>query len=79
MGGSQNIYIGTSGWHYKHWKGPFYPENLPNSKMLSHYSRHFKTVEINNSFYQLPNRETFAEWRKTVPESFVFAVKGSLP
>jgi uncharacterized protein YecE (DUF72 family) len=77
MGGSGNIYIGTSGWHYDHWKGPFYPENLSNSKMLSHYARHFKTVEINNSFYQLPNRETFAEWRKTVPASFVFTVKGS--
>jgi len=77
MKGSRNIYIGTSGWHYAHWKGPFYPEDLPHSNMLSHYCRHFKAVEINNSFYQLPSRETLAAWRKTVPGSFVFAVKAS--
>ena len=52
MGGA--IHIGTSGWHYKHWKGPFYPEKLPNSKLLDYYSRHFDTVELNNTFYRLP-------------------------
>lgn len=77
MKARQNIHIGTSGWHYDHWKGPFYPENLPQSKMLSYYALHFKAVEINNSFYRLPKKETFAEWRDTVSKSFIFALKGS--
>jgi uncharacterized protein YecE (DUF72 family) len=77
MKGIYNIHIGTSGWHYDHWKGPFYPANLPKSKMLAYYARHFKAVEINNSFYRLPGRKTFAEWRETAPGSFVFAVKAS--
>ena len=45
-----DIRIGTSGFHYKHWCGPFYPEKLPSSKMLGHYLEHFDTVELNNSF-----------------------------
>ena len=73
----QNIHIGTSGWHYDHWKGPFYPSNLPNSKMLSHYARHFKAVEINSSFYRLPDKKTWNDWHDTVPRSFAFAVKAS--
>lgn len=77
MMNSKNIFIGTSGWHYDHWKGPFYPENLPAEKMLSYYSQHFQAVEINNSFYRLPDSESFAGWRKTVPGPFVFTVKGS--
>jgi uncharacterized protein YecE (DUF72 family) len=77
MKGIYNIHIGTSGWHYDHWKGPFYPANLSKSKMLSYYARLFGAVEINNSFYRLPNRETFSDWRETVPDSFVFAVKAS--
>lgn len=77
MKGWQNIHIGTSGWHYNHWKGPFYPAKLPQTEMLSYYARHFQAVEINNSFYRLPGKETFAEWRKTVSRPFVFAVKAS--
>jgi len=46
--------IGTSGWHYKHWLGPFYPADLPVSEMLSFYQQHFDTVEVNNTFYHLP-------------------------
>jgi uncharacterized protein YecE (DUF72 family) len=49
-----DIRIGTSGFHYKHWKGPFYPPDLPASHMLEYYVRHFDTVELNNSFYRLP-------------------------
>lgn len=71
------IYIGTSGWHYKHWKGTFYPETTKESEQFSVYLDYFSTVEINNSFYRLPSPETFATWRKTTPENFVFAVKGS--
>ena len=71
------IRIGTSGWHYKHWKGPFYPPDLPASKMLDSYLQHFNTVEINNTFYRLPSETALAAWRDSTPANFRFAVKGS--
>ncbi len=71
------VRIGTSGWHYKHWCGPFYQEKLPASRMLADYFKHFDTVEINNSFYKLPSAETFRCWRDSTPPGFCFAVKGS--
>jgi uncharacterized protein YecE (DUF72 family) len=71
------IHIGTSGWHYKHWCGPYYAEKLPASKMLACYYKDFDTVEINNSFYKLPNESTFAKWREDTPKNFCFAVKAS--
>ena len=71
------IRIGTSGWHYKHWKGPFYPPDLPASKMLDSYLQHFDTVEINNTFYRLPTDTALAAWRDSTPANFRFAVKGS--
>lgn len=71
------VRIGTSGWHYKHWVGPFYPEGLPPSKMLGYYLQFFETVEINNSFYRLPSEEAFEAWRSGTPPGFCFAVKGS--
>jgi len=77
MKGSPRIHIGTSGWHYDHWKGPFYPEDISAEKMLPHYTGYFHTVEINNSFYQLPKKGTLELWKKTVPSHFVFAMKGS--
>src|SRR5439155_684405 len=70
-------YIGTSGWHYKHWCGPFYKKNLLASKMLACYVRLFDSVEINNSFYKLPSEQTFQTWRESVPPNFCFAVKAS--
>ena len=54
MAQSGGIHIGTSGWHYQHWRGRFYPEKLPASKMLGFYTQHFSTVELNNTFYRLP-------------------------
>jgi uncharacterized protein YecE (DUF72 family) len=72
-----HVHIGTSGWHYKHWCGPFYPEKHAAAKMLPFYLQHFDTVEINNSFYRLPEAETFACWRESTPPNFVFAVKAS--
>lgn len=69
--------IGTSGWHYKHWVGDFYPPKFPSSKMLSWYAQHFHTVEINNSFYRLPAEETLRKWSDTVPADFCFSVKAS--
>lgn len=71
------VRIGTSGWHYKHWLGPFYPADLPTSEMLNFYLRFFDTVEINNSFYKLPDAKTFENWRESVPEGFLFAVKAN--
>jgi uncharacterized protein YecE (DUF72 family) len=76
-GKAGTIHIGTSGWHYPHWIGPFYPKDLRKSDFLSYYADHFRTVEINNSFYRLPTRETLTEWRLTVQPGFIFAVKGS--
>lgn len=73
----QQIHIGTSGWHYKHWKGPFYPADLPDSKMLGWYVERFETVEINNSFYRLPAASALELWRRQTPPSFCFAVKAS--
>jgi uncharacterized protein YecE (DUF72 family) len=71
------IHIGTSGWHYKHWKGIFYPPGIKEAEQFKYYSGHFSTVEINNSFYKLPAPETFVEWKKAAPAGFVFAVKAS--
>lgn len=71
------IHIGTSGWHYGHWEGNFYPEGMDKGSYLSHYCTKFRTVEINNSFYQLPSTETFQDWRDTVPGDFIFSVKAS--
>jgi uncharacterized protein YecE (DUF72 family) len=71
------IRIGASGWHYKHWIGPVYPERWPASKMLSWYQERFDTVEINNSFYRLPGEDALERWRSSTPASFRFAVKGS--
>ena len=71
------IYIGTSGWHYKHWKEVFYPGDLPDKEHFNFYSSRFDTVEINNSFYKLPEATTFTAWRKGSPAGFLFAVKGS--
>lgn len=71
------IHIGTSGWHYEHWEGPFYPPDISSSEYLSFYAAHLKSVEINNSFYHLPKKDTFEQWSKTVPQGFLFAVKAS--
>jgi uncharacterized protein YecE (DUF72 family) len=72
-----DIRIGTSGYHYKHWVGTFYPPKTPASKMLEFYPRHFDTVELNNSFYRLPTVAAFECWRDAVPRNFVYAVKAS--
>jgi uncharacterized protein YecE (DUF72 family) len=74
---SARVHIGTSGWHYKHWIGTFYPPQLPPSKMFAFYQQYFDTVELNNSFYRLPTPEAFTAWRKAAAADFCFAVKGS--
>jgi uncharacterized protein YecE (DUF72 family) len=69
--------IGCSGWNYASWRGRFYPRDEPAARWLKHYSARFDTVEINNSFYRLPDRSTFEAWRTQVPSAFLFAVKAS--
>jgi uncharacterized protein YecE (DUF72 family) len=71
------IHIGTSGWHYKHWVGPFYPEGLRPPQMLRWYAERFDTVEINNSFYRLPPSSAFETWCRETNPKFCFAVKAS--
>ena len=71
------IHIGTSGWHYHHWKGTFYPAEIKDSDQFALYAKTFNTVEINNSFYRLPLLKTFSEWRDAAPAGFIFAVKAS--
>lgn len=69
--------IGTSGWHYDHWRGPFYAERLPSRQMLAHYATAFDTVEINTTFYRLPTPNALRAWYDSTPPGFVFAAKGS--
>jgi uncharacterized protein YecE (DUF72 family) len=69
--------IGTSGWHYRDWRGAFYPKDLATDGWLQYYARHFDTVEINNSFYRLPEASTFEAWKEQTPAGFVFTVKAS--
>jgi uncharacterized protein YecE (DUF72 family) len=71
------IHIGTSGWNYPHWKRSFYPEELAQERWLAYYAERLGSVEINNSFYQLPSEQTFSAWKQQVPPGFVFAVKAS--
>jgi uncharacterized protein YecE (DUF72 family) len=71
------VRIGTSGWHYPHWRGPFYPEKFPAAKMLEFYAARFDTVELNNTFYRLPPEGAAAEWKRETPAGFLFAAKGS--
>jgi len=71
------ISIGTSGWMYNHWKGPFYPEKFPNNEMLKYYANKFKTVEVNSSFYRLPTTKTVQKWMNETPDQFIFSIKAS--
>jgi uncharacterized protein YecE (DUF72 family) len=72
------VRIGTSGWNYPHWtNGVFYPAGLKPAGWLGYVTRHFDTVELNNSFYRLPSEDAFKRGRRTVPNGFVFAVKAS--
>lgn len=75
--GTAQFRVGCSGWQYKHWKGDFYPADLPQRQWLEYYARHFDTVEVNNSFYRLPPEGVFESWRARTPAKFLFAVKAS--
>lgn len=71
------IYLGTSGWQYKHWRGVFYPEKLPQTKWLEFYAKHFNAVEVNSTFYRLPNKEVIKKWQKQTPGDFIFSIKAN--
>jgi uncharacterized protein YecE (DUF72 family) len=71
------FYVGTSGYSYKEWKGGFYPEKIPAKDMLSYYSSRLNAVELNNTFYRLPQRSMVESWKTQVPENFRFTVKAS--
>jgi uncharacterized protein YecE (DUF72 family) len=74
--GGRPVHIGCSGWNYAGWKQEFY-KGLPARLWLEHYAKHFDTVEVNNTFYRLPNRNAVANWERTAPPGFLFAVKAS--
>ena len=69
--------VGCSGWNYKTWRGRFYPANVPAKRWLPYYTSVFDTVEINNTFYRLPEETTFAGWKRETPAGFLVAVKAS--
>lgn len=73
----KKLFIGTSGWVYGHWTGIFYPEDLPSKDKLKYFSQHFKTVEINYSFYRLPRPSTYQNWYNQTTSDFLFSVKAS--
>ncbi|HYF39664.1 MAG TPA: DUF72 domain-containing protein, partial [Gemmatimonadales bacterium] len=78
MSGNGRIWIGTSGYVYRHWRqGVFYPPKLKVREELAYYASRFPTVELNNSFYRLPTPEMFDRWREGTPDGFLFAVKAS--
>ncbi len=71
------LHVGTSGYSYKEWKGNFYPEDLPAKEMLLYYSRRLPAVEINNTFYRLPQATMIENWRAQVPDEFRFSIKAT--
>ncbi len=75
MSNSPKLYIGTSGFYYYHWLGKFYPEDIVRNQLLTYYSQHFNTVEINSTFYHLPRKTTVKNWKESTNENFVFSFK----
>src|SRR6266536_5939309 len=72
-----SVLAGTSGWQYRGWRGTLYPPGLAQRRWLEYYAGHYGTVENNGTFYRLPGRETFADWRARTPDGFVMAVTAS--
>ena len=72
-----NLYVGTSGYSYKEWKGTFYPDDLPDKQMLHFYGERFRSVEINNTFYRMPKASVLEAWANQVPAHFKFVLKAS--
>jgi uncharacterized protein YecE (DUF72 family) len=72
-----HLHVGTSGWSYRHWRGAFYPADLPAKQHFAFYQEHFRTVELNTTFYHLPRPTTVDGWRRQASAGFIYAVKGS--
>ena len=72
---AERIHVGCSGWVYRHWRGIFYPDGLPQKRWFERYAEDFDTVEINASFYRLPLASTFDKWREQAPRGFRYAIK----
>jgi uncharacterized protein YecE (DUF72 family) len=77
MARRKKLHIGCSGWNYKHWRGRFYPEEESPNQWFEFYAATFETVEINNTFYRLPEKKTFKAWHEQAPDRFLYAVKAS--
>src|SRR5262245_293584 len=77
MANSKKLLAGASGYSFKEWKGSFYPEKIKPEEMLPFYSERLPTVEINNTFYQMPKVAVLENWARSTPESFKFAIKAS--
>ena len=77
MTDSRKLLAGASGYSFKEWKGTFYPETMKPEGMLSFYSERLPTVEINNTFYQMPKATVLENWARATPETFRFAIKAS--
>jgi len=75
--GKKRIYVGTSGWTYDDWSGPFYPDDVKGSQRLVYYAGQFDTVEVNATFYRLPTKTMIDAWNRRLPDSFHLVVKGS--
>src|SRR5216683_1276863 len=71
------VLIGTSGWHYDSWRGPFFPKGLPIKNQLQYYASQFSTAELNGVFYRTPTPEAVKSWRDQTGKDFVFAWKAS--
>lgn len=71
------LYVGTSGWQYRHWRETFYPKGVAQRAWLPYFAARFQTVELNNSFYHLPEKSSFESWREATPRDFIVAVKAS--
>jgi uncharacterized protein YecE (DUF72 family) len=72
-----SLIVGTSGWHYRDWRGPVYPPKLPTRQWLAYLAAELPTIELNSTFYRLPERSAFESWASQVPDGFEFAVKAS--
>ena len=71
------VHVGCSGWNYRDWRGPVYPDKLPARRWLEHYGELFRTVEVNATFYRLQSPEAVAKWVEQTPDEFIFSVKAS--
>jgi uncharacterized protein YecE (DUF72 family) len=76
-GRRKDIWVGTSGWSYRSWRGPFFPDDIKAAQHLEYYATHFATTELNGVFYRTPTEEVVRFWAERTPEEFLFAWKAS--